>query len=359
MTTVIGQRQQRRGEAPEPRGLRTRFELKHGSSPSPRRPWAEAEGGGSAQRLHHPQPAHPFTDQRHRRTGAIDGRRQPALGDHVQPVADLEQLFQLLAHHQHRAARVAQRQDLAADLGRSADVDAPGGLRHDQQLRVGVDLAPDDEFLQVAARQRLGRRIGPSGLDVEAADDFQCLLLQRPDLDPAALADGIGAGEHEVVRQPERGHGAAAQPLLGHEMHAQLAPRGAGPRRAGVLAEHLDRGCGRARVFTRQRIQQFLLAVARDAGNAHHFAGPHFEEMPSRSTPNWSSRGRCRSCTFSTTSPASARMVLQRRRLRADHHAAERGIGFRCGLQTPVTLPPRSTVQALHSSRISCSLWLM
>jgi hypothetical protein len=31
----------------------------------------------------------------------------------------------------------------------------------------------------------------------------------------------------------------------------------------------------------------------------------------------------------------------------------------RCGLQTPVTTPPRSTVQALHSSRISCSLWLM
>ena len=30
-----------------------------------------------------------------------------------------------------------------------------------------------------------------------------------------------------------------------------------------------------------------------------------------------------------------------------------------CGLQTPVTLPPRNTVQAVHSERISCSLWLM
>ncbi len=29
------------------------------------------------------------------------------------------------------------------------------------------------------------------------------------------------------------------------------------------------------------------------------------------------------------------------------------------GSQTPVTLPPRSTVQAVQSSRISCSLWLM
>ena len=33
---------------------------------------------------------------------------------------------------------------------------------------LGVDLAADDELLQVAARQRLRRRVGPAGLDVEA-----------------------------------------------------------------------------------------------------------------------------------------------------------------------------------------------
>ena len=73
----------------------------------------------------------------------------------MQAVADLEQLVELLADHQHRAAGVAQRQQLAADLRRGADVHAPGRLRDDQQLRVGVDLAADDELLQVAARQAL------------------------------------------------------------------------------------------------------------------------------------------------------------------------------------------------------------
>ena len=29
------------------------------------------------------------------------------------------------------------------------------------------------------------------------------------------------------------------------------------------------------------------------------------------------------------------------------------------GLHTPVTLPPRNTVQVVHNARISCSLWLM
>jgi hypothetical protein len=95
----------------------------------------------------------------------------PALRDHDEPVADLEQLVELLADHQQRAARVAQLEQLAADLRGGADVHAPGGLRDDQQLRVGIDLAADDELLQVAARQAdLAAACGPAGLDVEALD---------------------------------------------------------------------------------------------------------------------------------------------------------------------------------------------
>ena len=82
-------------------------------------------------------------------------------------------------------------------------------------------------------------------------------------------------------------------------------------------------------------------------------------EMPSRSTPNWSARGSRRSFTRSTTSPGwrswcssaggSAPIIIR----------LSEALVSCCGLHTPVTLPPRSTVQALHSSRISCSLWLM
>jgi len=55
------------------------------------------------------------------------------------------------------------REQLAADLRGGADVDAPGRLRDDQQLGVGVDLAADQEFLQISLRTgssppRRGRR---------------------------------------------------------------------------------------------------------------------------------------------------------------------------------------------------------
>src|SRR4051812_29088632 len=58
-----------------------------------------ATSGGFAQGLNHPQPAHPFSDQRHGGPGAVYGRREAALGDHMQAIADLEQLFEFFAHH--------------------------------------------------------------------------------------------------------------------------------------------------------------------------------------------------------------------------------------------------------------------
>ena len=160
MTHRDRQRQQRRGQRHQLRRLRAGFKLEH----------AALLGVGCLPVV--PQARHPFAD--HARSSRLRGRhagRHAALRDHDQPVADLEQLVELLADDQQRAARVAQLEQLAADQRRRADVDAPGRLADDQQLRVGVDLAPDDELLQVAARQALGRRAGAAGLDVEAVDD--------------------------------------------------------------------------------------------------------------------------------------------------------------------------------------------
>ncbi len=82
-------------------------------------------------------------------------------------------------------------------------------------------------------------------------------------------------------------------------------------------------------------------------------------ETPSRSTPNWSSRGSESAFTRSATAP-----VLDGRCTSGGGSAPiirreSDSLLSCCGLHTPVTLPPRSTVQAVHSSRISWSLWLM
>src|SRR5689334_20995596 len=60
-----------------------------------------------------PEAAHPGADHLDGRLGGRHARRDLALRDDDEPVADLEQLVELLADDEHRAAAVAQREKLA------------------------------------------------------------------------------------------------------------------------------------------------------------------------------------------------------------------------------------------------------
>ena len=133
-----------------------------------------------------------------------------------------------------------------------------------------------------------------------------------------------------------------------------------GDVRRDVLAEQRDRARRRARVLARQRGHQLLLAVARDAGDADDLAGAHVEA--------------------DVLQVGAERVCLgQRQPLHREHHLARPRAAWCCscggsvpiirrdrlallsfvGSTSPVTLPPRSTVQWWHSARISSSLWLM
>ena len=98
------------------------------------------------------------------------------------------------------------------------------GWRDDQQLRVRVDLAADDELLQVAARQALRRRAGAAGLDVEALDQLGGEQIAPPLvlIQPEALTASVRVSKR-VLRQRHHRHRAAAQALLRHEVQALLA----------------------------------------------------------------------------------------------------------------------------------------
>ena len=82
---------------------------------------------------------------------------------------------------------------------------------------------PTMNFCRLPPDSERAAASGPAGLDVEAPDDLAGVPLQRAGADPAALAHRVAAREQHVVRQAERRHRAAAEPLFGHEMHAQRA----------------------------------------------------------------------------------------------------------------------------------------
>src|SRR5580693_6214031 len=84
---------------------------------------------------------------------AVDDAGHSTFVHHEDPVAHPQDLRQLRRNHEHRHALHGQLGDQLVDLGLGADVDAPGRLVEDEDLRFGHQPARDQDFLLIAARK--------------------------------------------------------------------------------------------------------------------------------------------------------------------------------------------------------------
>jgi hypothetical protein len=261
------------------------------------------------------------------------------LRDDHQPVGDLEQLVELFAHHQQRAAGVAQREQLAADLRRGADVDAPRRLRGDQNFRLLADFAADDELLQVAAREAACRGLRVGRAHVECGDDLRRTGAHRVGANEAASHEAaLARRQQRILGERHLGHGAATQSLLGDEgQAAPAARRGAEPSRR-LAAQH-DRVPARLRPLARQRRQQFLLSVARDARNADDLARVHDERDSAERRAERIGRAHVERVDDQRRRTGRGFAMLRMRQVAADHHARERCRGLAPGVALPRHFP--------------------
>src|SRR3954451_11452854 len=79
---------------------------------------------------------------------------QMAMEHHGDAVGDFRELVEVLAGHEHGGAWGCEITQRLPDHGGSAAVDAPGRLAYHQYLAIAQDLAPHDEFLDIAAGER-------------------------------------------------------------------------------------------------------------------------------------------------------------------------------------------------------------
>ena len=131
------------------------------------------------------------------------------------------------------------------------------------------------------------------------------------------------AGEQRVLRQLHARRGAVAEPLLRHEGRAQPPPLGDRQmpdrcRRRSMIVV----GIGR-RSLARQRGEQFVLAVAGDAGDAEDLAALHFDARSIRAAMPCGSSGSSESAVTTSrgtvverpdaafTSPMSAPTIMR------------------------------------------------
>ena len=188
------------------------------------------------------------------------------------------------------------------------------------------DLAADDELLQVAARERLGRGRRAAALDVELVDAAPREGACTPEAQEAGghHALVVRRGEERVVGERHRRHRAAAEALFGHEGHAEPPPP-PGRQPAGLDAADLHGEFLRQRLLARDHAQQLLLAVARYAGDADDLAGVNVEMEVAQVGAEGVVRGvRQPRQAQAELAAGLRRVVLAARQLLADHQARHR-----------------------------------
>src|SRR5690349_10654818 len=94
-------------------------------------------------------------------------RREPAAREHGGTIGNFEDLVEILTDDQDCRAASGKVDELLPDARGGGGIDAGGRLIDDQDGRPSVELAADDEFLQIAARQRPCRRVALALLDAE------------------------------------------------------------------------------------------------------------------------------------------------------------------------------------------------
>jgi hypothetical protein len=220
------------------------------------------------------------------------------------------------------------------------------------------DLAPDHEFLQVAARQRARGDTRARGAHVEAVDDLLGEGARGPSRrSPTVEPPPRPPGQHRVFRQAHVRRGGMAQPFLRRGEQAK-APRGKGPVAPMGVALELDHP-GATAAFARQRGQQFILPVARHPADAQDFARAHLE-------PDMAQR-RAEGGRRAASGPIDGQQDLARRRAPRAGWLSDLPTIIsaicartpRAGVQVATTLPSRRIVAASQSARISSSLWEM
>ena len=189
---------------------------------------------------------------------------------------------------------------------------------------------PTMNFCRLPPDRLLAAAPGPPALTLKRSISAAASAShrRRVQIQPRA-ADALGAREQRVLRQRQRGHRAAAEPLLGHEVQARACAGARRVRATMSLPNSADR-CRLARAGPRPTARPSAPAgrcPTRRRRRRSRRRAPR-SAMSCRSVPNWSCLASVRPCTCSTTAPALCRAVLQLRRLGADHQARQAGVAL-------------------------------
>ena len=113
---------------------------------------------------------HARTDHGDVRPGGGCLVHETSVEDDEDAVGQFEQLVQVLAHQEHRSARVAGGEDAVVDLRHRGEVEPEHRVRRDEHRGLPRQLTGQHRPLHIAPGQRGDERLRPPRLDPELAD---------------------------------------------------------------------------------------------------------------------------------------------------------------------------------------------
>ena len=191
-----------------------------------------------------------------------------------------EDVLELFADKQDGAPRLALAQEFAMHEFDDADIDAARRLvAQKQTVRLG-ELAGEYDLLGVAAGEPAARHLRPARHDRIGGDRFACrspiAAAFEKGTRPPTLVPMLA--EDQVLRDGEIGDQAVPEPVARHIAHAPLRYFQNAALRKLITAQQ-DAATVRPRQ-TGDRFEQFVLAIAGDAGDAENFACPRCRDRP-------------------------------------------------------------------------------
>mgnify|MGYP001764530919 CR=1 FL=1 len=207
--------------------------------------------------------------------GRVLGRGQAALVHDLDAVRELEELVQVLGDEDHSGPAPGRVQEMLVHCGRGPDVEAPGGLVGQDQVRALGQDAGQDELLHVAAREFAHRRVRAGAADVEDVHELRGAGGQGLEIEHAAPGKAGQAVDfgREVLHDRHVRHQARAGAVVGHATHAG-PDHGRRGEAAYDLAAQDNIAAGRSDEAG-QQVRQQGLAVAGNARDAEDLMGAH------------------------------------------------------------------------------------
>src|SRR5229473_5193726 len=205
--------------------------------------------------------------------GATQLPGDPAFEERVEPIGKSEHLLEVQGDEQNSRSLLSRGKQPGMNRAHRGDVQAPGGLDDDQQLRCEIHLSREDDFLLVPSGERPDPGLWIGWPDVVFLEQLRSAGAATGEIDQAPPGErGLPiSSQRDVLLRGHRADDRLHQAVLGNV--GQTTPADLSNRKTVQRLAAKANDAGYWLLQADDRFGKLALAIAVHSSDPHHFAG--------------------------------------------------------------------------------------